>query len=131
MVDMLNQDEFNLDMKLLKEDDAIMLQKEYVKTLNIVDEKSKEKAQAIFEDMNVILEQQVTNMQPGTVFYEFASGFVNEDNTGVLQTMKKAMEKLASITNKRKGIPQLKNITDEYLESLGKMDTASYIAERM
>ena len=131
MVDMLNQDEFNLDMKLLKEDDAIMLQKEYVKTLNIVDEKSKEKAQAIFEDMNVILEQQVTNMQPGTVFYEFASGFVNEDNTGVLQTMKKAMEKLASITNKRKGIPQLKNITDEYLESLGKMDTASYIAERI
>ena len=131
MVDMLNQDEFDLDMKLLKEDDAVMLQKEYAKTLDVVDERSKIKAQAIFEDMNVIIKQQVDNMREGTIFDSFSKGFVSEDNTGVLQTMRKAMEKLASETNNRKGIPELKNITDEYLESLGNMDTASYIAERV
>lgn len=133
LVDMLNQgDNFKLDIDMLNKDDVLMLLKAYDKEMELTDEASLIKAQAIFNEMFHMVKGQVSKMQPGTLYSRFSEDLVNEDFNGELQKVLKALEKLAATTYNKRVVVPLDKLSDaqEYLDSLNK-SSEEVIAHRI
>jgi hypothetical protein len=109
---MLNAgDVFALPLEMLREDDIIMLKKEFDNMMQVVDKNAAKVAQELINDMYELIKTQVSasNIE-NSVFAKMAGdGFTTEDNKALIQIMRRTMEVMAT-DKSRKAVKSMEHL---------------------
>ena len=98
IIAMMNESEnFELNKDFLKLDDVLMLEKEYKKTAEELDKDASVAAQIMMNEFRNTIKEQVGLMQKDRGIYNTISeDLINDQNTGLLQVINKAMNELST-----------------------------------